>query len=82
MATVKVSLTLDEDLVDAARNLAGSRGLSGYVNEALMRRIQHDRLVGLLNEMEQEAGPIDDAILEGVREAWPASEPREARRTA
>jgi hypothetical protein len=35
MPTAKISLTLEEDLVEEARSLAGSRGLSGYVNRAL-----------------------------------------------
>lgn len=51
-----------------------SRGLSSYVNRALGRQLQHDRLTRLLQELEDEAGPVDDTILEEVRRAWPAPE--------
>jgi hypothetical protein len=72
MAVAKVSLTLEEDLVSEAREVAGSRGLSGYVNRALGRQLQHDRLAGLLDELEREAGPIDEEVMNEVRRAWPA----------
>ena len=72
MATAKVSLTLEEDLVSEARQVAGSRGLSSYVSRALGRQLQHDRLAGLLDELEREAGPIDDDVMDEVRHAWPA----------
>ena len=35
MATEKVSLSLDEELVAEAREAVGPRGLSSYVNRAL-----------------------------------------------
>ncbi len=78
MSIAKVSLSLDDDLVAAARSRVGGRGLSGYVNEALRRRLQRDRLLELLGQMEAAAGPVDPRILEEVRRAWPA--PGEARR--
>jgi len=71
MSIAKVSLSLDDDLVVAARQRVGGRGLSGYVNEALRRRLQHDRLTELLTEMDAEAGPIDPAVLEEARRLWP-----------
>lgn len=72
MATEKVSLTLDEELLSEAREAVGSRGLSGYVNRALGHQLQHDRLTGLLDELEREAGPIEPRVMEEVRRAWPA----------
>ena len=80
MSTAKVSLTLEEELVSEARQVAGSRGLSNYVNRALGRQLQHDRLAGLLEELEREAGPIDSGILEEVRREWPAPEEKAAER--
>lgn len=83
MPTAKVSLTLDDNLVSEAREAAGSRGLSGYVNRALERQLQHDRLVGLLEELDREAGPIDPEVLEEVRSAWPGpDEKADERRSA
>ena len=72
MRTEKVSLTLEEELLVEAREAAGSRGLSSYVNRALRHQLQHDRLAGLLAELEQEAGPIEPGVMEEVRRAWPA----------
>ena len=71
MATEKVSLSLDEELVAEARQAVGARRLSGYVNEALRRQLQRDRLSGLLAELEREAGPIEPRVMEEVRREWP-----------
>ena len=72
MATAKISLTLDESLLAAARELVGRRELSRYVNEALRLRLQRDRLAGLLQHLEQEAGPVEPQDMEEVRRLWPA----------
>ncbi len=72
MATAKTSLTLDKALLAAARELVGRRGLSRYVNRALRHQLQRDRLVGLLDELEREAGPIEPRVMEEVRRSWPA----------
>ena len=72
MATEKVSLTLEEELVMEAREAVGVRGLSGYVNRALRHQLQRDRLAGLLAELEEETGPIEPELMEEVRRAWPA----------
>lgn len=80
MATDKVSLSLQHDLVEEARTRAGRRGLSAYVNDALRRQLQHDRLGKLLDELAAEAGPIPDHVMEKVRAEWPADRSRPARR--
>jgi Arc/MetJ family transcription regulator len=80
MATEKVSLTLEEELLAEAREVVGARGLSTYVNRALRQQLQHDRLAGLLAELEREQGPIDPQVIEEVRRAWPAAGERTAKR--
>jgi Arc/MetJ family transcription regulator len=80
MATAKVSLTLEEELLAEAREIVGARGLSTYVNLALRHQLQHDRIRGLLAELEQEKGPIDPQVMEEVRRAWPALEDKASRR--
>ena len=72
MRTEKVSLTLEEELLAEAREVVGARGLSGYINRALRHQLQHDRLAALLTEYEREDGPIDQRIMEEVRQEWPA----------
>jgi Arc/MetJ family transcription regulator len=71
MPTEKVSLTLEEDLVAAARDAAGKRGFSSYVNLALRRQLQRDRAIELLDELEAEHGPIAADVMEEVRAEWP-----------
>jgi len=79
MSTEKVSLTLDDELVEQARLHAGQRGLSGYVNQALRRQLQRDRLITFLEEGDQAVGPVDESVMEEVRREWPAAPPRRRR---
>lgn len=71
MATAKVSLTLDEALLASARERAGRRGLSRYVNEALRLQLQHERLGDLLEELAHENGDMDPQVMDEVRREWP-----------
>ena len=71
MTTEKVSLTLDEDLVERARTAVGTRSLSGYVSEALRRQLQRDRLVAFLEAADRRVGPVAAEVMEEVRRSWP-----------
>ena len=71
MTTEKVSLTLDEDLVELARTAVGTQSLSGYVNEALRRQLQRDRLVAFLEAADRRVGPVAAEVMEEVRRSWP-----------
>lgn len=83
MATEKVSLSLEEELLVEARAVVGIRGLSGYVNRALSHQLQRDRVAALLAELDSEFGPVDPKVVEEVRRAWPApAETMEKRRSA
>ena len=82
MSTEKVSLTLDDELVEQARLHAGQRGLSGYVNQALRRQLQRDRLITFLEEGDQAVGPVDESVMGEVRREWPAAAPPRRRRSA
>jgi hypothetical protein len=75
----KVSLTLDAKLLAQARELAGKRGLSGLVNDALRIKLQHERLRRLLEQMDQEFGPIPDEEMKRARKAWPGQKKRSRR---
>ena len=61
----KVSVSLDEDLV--AELEAGDEALSTQVNEAiraeLQRRRRHRQLGELLDELDAEHGPPDEALV-------------------
>ena len=71
MAIAKVSVSVDADLLAEARELAGRRGLSALINDALRVRLQHARVGRLLDEMDVEFGPVPTEIEEDVRRAWP-----------
>ena len=81
MTVSKVSLTIDEELLEEARQRVGRRGLSAYVSEALRRHLQYDRLGELLDQMEAESGPIPEDLMEEARNLWraPVEEPRSRR---
>lgn len=71
MTVEKVSLSLDAELVAKARRVAGHRGLSALVNDALRIRLQHERLRTMLAEMDAEFGPIPAEALDRARATWP-----------
>ncbi|WP_435172347.1 CopG family transcriptional regulator [Actinacidiphila sp. bgisy145] len=58
MASKKVTVTIPEDLLDEIRAEAAERGLSAYVAEALRAKRDRDRLVELVNWLEEEHGPV------------------------
>lgn len=84
MSVSKVSLSIEADVLAEARDRAGRRELSSYVNEALRRQLQHDRLGDLLTDIEAEAGPIPDELMEEARQVWRGlgTTPRPGRRSA
>ena len=84
MTVSKVSLSIEDAVLTEARQRAGRRELSAYVSQALSRQLQHDRLGELLAEMEKEAGPIPDELMEEARKLWqgPVVSPKHPHRTA
>ena len=49
MATVKTSLTIPEELLDAAKAVAGKRGVSALVADALRREVRRRKVLGVLD---------------------------------
>jgi len=73
MSTTKVSTTLTEELVVEAKTRVGERGFSRYLDAALARQLQFDRLGDLERELEREFGPIPTAASRHVDEMeWPS----------
>ncbi|MEU3169294.1 CopG family transcriptional regulator [Streptosporangium sp. NPDC006930] len=60
MATKKVTVTIPEELLDEIRADAAERGLSAYVAEALRFKRDRDRLLELVNWLEEEYGSVTD----------------------
>jgi hypothetical protein len=56
MATRKISVTLETSAIERAREVAGARGLSAYVNAALEDKLERDErrrsFLAFLDELE------------------------------
>lgn len=61
MATRKITITLPEELMDAARELTDN--LSGYAAEALAAKIRQQLLGQELQRYEAEHGSIDESAV-------------------
>ena len=70
---VKISVTVDDEVLAAARALAPAGNLSALVNEALSELVRRDRLRALLADDERELGPIPDDARAQVDARWPFS---------
>jgi len=72
MSTQPVSATLTQERVAEAKARVGERGFSRYLDEALARQLQFDRLADLEADLAREFGPIPEAALRRVAEMeWP-----------
>ncbi|EFF90945.1 MULTISPECIES: type II toxin-antitoxin system CcdA family antitoxin [unclassified Streptomyces] len=58
MATKKITITVPEELVEAARHLTGN--ISGYVTEAFARQIRNDLLAEELRRHQEQHGAFTD----------------------
>lgn len=70
VATEKVSLTIGSDVLQQARERTGPRGLSAYATRALRRQLERDNLADLLDELVEENGPVDEAMVARYVEDW------------
>lgn len=65
---VKVSITMPEMAVEAARERVGGRGLSSYVAAAVEQQLRRDALRDWVREMDAEHGPVPAEDLAAARE--------------
>ena len=69
VGTDKFSATVDAALLAQVRAQAGPRGLSAFVAEALRHELDRVRLRELLDELAEQLGPPDEAMVtEAVQE--------------
>ncbi len=70
----KVSVTLDDKVVAEVKALVGAREFSAYVNSALERSLQGERIRALLAELDEEYGPVSPEVqaeVEARAREWP-----------
>lgn len=86
MATRKISVTVEEDLVDALQSRVGARGVSRFVSGAIRHELERGELADLLADLESELGPADERLVAEAAAAFDqverAPKPRTPRRTA
>jgi len=69
VATEKISATVDAELLAEVRAVAGPRGFSGFVNAALRHELERARLREFLDELAEQVGPPDEAMVADAVEA-------------
>ncbi|WP_123815241.1 CopG family transcriptional regulator [Myceligenerans xiligouense] len=82
----KYSITMPKDVAEAARQYAGSSGLSAFIASTMEEKIQGLRLDEFLNEYEAEHGEFTDEELAAadreIDQAYEAMLSRRAQRAA
>ncbi len=73
MRYTKLSVTLDPRVAAELRAVAGPRGVSAFINDAVRQQLQARRVQQLLNEMDKEFGPVPEDVVAAVDAVdWPA----------
>lgn len=62
MAKERVTVTIDEGLMEVLKELLGPRTVSSFVNDAVYRRVQALSIKQMLDEMDEECGPVPDDV--------------------
>jgi hypothetical protein len=69
MPATRITITIDEDVLDELKGRVGPGEVSSYVVEALRARLRKDPILELLDKLDEMYGPLtDEQILEG--EQW------------
>lgn len=66
----KISVTVDREVWDQARALPWAESASDAVNEALRRMVAAERLGMMLDHLEEQFGPVDEAVAAEVESRW------------
>ena len=66
----KVSLTLDDSLLEEVRAMAAGAPLSGVVNDLLLRALEQERLRELVDELTAEVGEPSAEAYQRVLDQW------------
>lgn len=55
---VKLSLTIDDEIADAVREMAGAGGTSAFVNDELAKAVWRQRSRCFLADLDEKLGPV------------------------
>lgn len=63
MATRKISVSVETDLVAALQERVGPRGVSRFVSRAIRHELEREELGELLEDLEELLGPPDEQLM-------------------
>lgn len=72
MAKQRVTVTLEGEALDLVKQIAGPRGVSAFVDDAVYSRLQQLSIRALLAEMDEECGPVPEDVMDEVRAEFEA----------
>jgi hypothetical protein len=68
VAAQRITITIDEDVLNELKGRVGPGEVSAYVVEALRARLRKDPIMELLDKLDEMYGPLtDEEIAEGER---------------
>ena len=76
MAATRITITVDEDVLDELKSRVGPGEVSRYVVDALRARLRKDPILELLDKLDEMYGPLSDEELEEGRREWEAAKKR------
>jgi Arc/MetJ family transcription regulator len=76
MASTRITISLDADLLAELKSRVGPGEASGYVVEALRARLQRDPIMELLDKLDEMYGELTDEELADGRREWEAAQKR------
>lgn len=70
MAATRITITVDEDVLDELKSRVGPGGVSSYVVDALRARLRKDPILELLDKLDEMDEPLTTEELEEGRREW------------
>ena len=69
MVATRITITIDEDVLDELKSRVGPGQVSSYVVDALRARLQRDPVLELLDKLDEMYGPLtEEEVAQGERE--------------
>ena len=68
--TLKKSVTIPANVAAEIEAQVGPREFSAYVTEAVIRQLEHDRLVELVDELTETHGEVPEEVAAEVDRQW------------
>lgn len=70
MTAARITITIDEDVLDELKSRVGPGEVSSYVVDALRARLRKDPILELLDKLDEMYGPLTDEEIEEGRREW------------